>query len=477
MNPSNTRGPKCAKKRLPLSSVTWMSTSTIAHLLRSCIALSLLYSAISIAHADEKLDCHIGSYRLTDNRVVDIAPSAEDTLRWRQFDGETGALHKTADEKWKSTHGWTDRDDGKVVSFSDCSAGHIDFGGVSGQRIAFDVKDVTFQSHGTPLVGRLVMPKGKGPVPIVVLVHGSEDDSALIGYSLQRMLPAQGVGAFVYDKRGTGKSGGHYTQEFTLLADDAVAAVHQARELAGARAGRIGYDGGSEGGWVAPIAANRTAVDFVIVGYGLAVSVIDEDQESVELQLRERGYTPEQIKNAQAVAGAAEAVFVSGFTQGFRNFDALRAKYKSAPWYKDLRGDFTWMLLPRSDAELRAMRVKYNWHTPFYYDPMPTLRADRVPQLWIVGGEDYEAPSAETRRRIESLITAGKPFTLAYYPHAEHGITLFETAADGSRSSTRYAPGYFKMITDFARDGRLSGKYGDAELTTARETPASPGSK
>lgn len=115
------------------------------------------------------------------------------------------------------------------------------------------------------------------------------------------------------------------------------------------------------------------------------------------------------------------------------------------------------------------MSSKYNWKTPFYYDPMTTLRADRVPQLWIVGGEDYEAPSAETSRRIRSLITAGKPFTLAYYPHAEHGITLFEIAADGSRLSTRYAPGYFAMIRDFARDGRLHGRYGDARLTFPRE--------
>jgi len=94
------------------------------------------------------------------------------------------------------------------------------------------------------------------------------------------------------------------------------------------------------------------------------------------------------------------------------------------------------------------------------------LHANKVPQLWILGGEDYEAPSAETRRRLESLIAAGKPFTLAYYSSAEHGITLFETAADGTRLSTRYAPGYFRMIRDFARDGRLHGKYGDAELTT-----------
>jgi len=439
-------------------------------LARLCLALGVLFTATSIARAADAPDCHIGTYRLAKGSFLDIAPSESDTLRWRLFDGETGALHKATNGAWKSTYGWTDRDDGKAVSFSSCGEGRVDFGGVAGVRVEFDVTDITFQSHETPLAGRLVMPKGEGPVPIVVLLHGSEDDSALIGYSLQRMLPAQGLGVFVYDKRGTGKSGGQYTQDYSLLADDAVAALQQARQLAGTRLGRIGYQGGSQAGWVAPIAANRTPVDFVIVCFGLAVNVIDEDQQSVALQLRERGYSAQDIKNAQAVAGAAEAMFASGFTRGFEEFDALRAKYKSAPWYKDLRGDYTWMFLSHSQAELRAMGPQYDWHIPFDYDPMPALRADRAPQLWIVGGEDYEAPSAETSRRIKSLIAAGRPFTLASYPHAEHGITLFETAADGSRASTRYAPGYFAMIRDFARDGRLQGPYGDARLTRSRAT-------
>jgi uncharacterized protein len=432
---------------------------------RYCCALFALLAAPSIVCAGDPPDCHVGSYRLVDGALVDIAPSDEDTLRWRRFDGATGRLHQGADGIWNSTYGWTSRPDGIAVSFMACSTGQVTFGGVSGQRIALDVKEATFKSHGTALVGRLVLPPGKEQVPIVVLLHGSEHESALTDYFLQRMLPTEGVGAFVYDKRGTGKSEGRYTQDFSLLADDAVAALHKARQLAGARVGRIGYQAGSQGGWVAPIAANRTSVDFVIVCFGLAVNVIDEDQESVELQLREKGYSVDDIAAALAVASAAEAVFASGFTRGFENFDALRARYKNAPWYKDLHGDYTFFLLPHPEAELRAMRAQFSWGTPFYYDPMPTLRADRVAQLWILGGEDYEAPSGETRRRIESLITAGRPFTLAYYPSAEHGMTLFESDADGSRVSTHYASGYFRMIRDFARDGKLHGSYGDAQVT------------
>jgi uncharacterized protein len=250
------------------------------------------------------------------------------------------------------------------------------------------------------------------------------------------------------------------------LADDAVAALGEARQLAGPRVSRIGYQGGSQAGWVAPIAANRAPVDFVIVCFGLAVNVIDEDQEAVELQMREKGYPPEVIAKALEVASAAETVFESDFKSGFAKLDEMRAEYGSAPWYKDVHGDYAFFVLQHSDdAELRALAPQFDWHTPFHYDPMPVLRADKVPQLWILAGEDYEAPSAETRRRIKSLMGDGLPFALAYYPSAEHGMTLFETAADGSRVSTRYAPGYFRMIRDFARDGRLRGSYGDAELT------------
>jgi hypothetical protein len=44
-------------------------------------------------------------------------------------------------------------------------------------------------------------------------------------------------------------------------------------------------------------------------------------------------------------------------------------------------------------------------------------------------------------------------------------MTLFDVSAKGDRIATRYAPGYFKLICDFARDGQLTDTYGDAELT------------
>lgn len=412
-------------------------------------------------------DCHVGAYLLSDGSIVDIAPRV-DTLRWLRFDGTTGVLHKTPTGTWTSTAGWSDRVDGKSASFGECGTGTIEFDGAHGKRIAFDMREATFHSHGIALTGRIVMPSGSSKVPVVVLVHGSEQDSAVDFHQLQRILPAYGVGVFVYDKRGTGRSAGTYTQDFDLLADDAVAAMREARRLAGPRLTRIGYHGGSQGGWVVPLAANKAPVDFAIVAFGLAVSIIDEDQQEVEIEMREKGHSPAEIAQALEVARAAEAVVESHFTQGFAELDAMRAKYGSAPWYKDLHGNYTYILLPYSESRLRELgSTELSWTRtiPFHYDPNPTLRAATAPQLWILGGEDYEAPSAETKRHIEALIAADHPFTLAYYPKAEHGMTLFDVDAAGERISTRWAPGYFKLIRDFARDGRLANTYGDAVLT------------
>jgi uncharacterized protein len=427
--------------------------------------LLLLFSAL--AGADEKSDCHVGSYRLSNGRTVDVAPSDGNTLRWRAFTGETGQLHPQANGTWTGTYGWTDRPD-KPVSFSGCDKGEIIFGNESGRRIVFDVRDAAFESNGVKLVGRLTMPKGSGKIPVVVLVHGSEHDSALGSYALQRMFPAQGVGAFVYDKRGTGVSGGTYTQDFEVLADDAVAAMKEAKRLAGARLGRIGYQGGSQGGWVVPLAVNRAPVDFAIVSFGLAVTVLEEDQESVALDMYFHHHSTADTAKALELAHAGERVIETGGKEGYEAFDALRQKYKSESWYKNVHGDFVFVIMPLDRKQIiDAVTHEFSFidTTPFHYEPMPTLRASTTPQLWVLGSDDLEAPSAETARRIRSLIAQGKSYTLAVYPGAEHGMTEYELNAKGERISTRFAPGYFQMMANFIRDGRIGEHYGKAEIT------------
>ena len=407
-------------------------------------------------------DCHFGAYRLAGGSLVTVGAGDGAHLRWRREDGTTGQLSHGPDGMWTSTLGWTGRPDGIKVAFSDCADGRIDFAGTPGQRIAFDATNTRFQGAGVTLAGRLVLPKGDGRVPIVVLVHGSEHVSALDFYDLQRMFPAMGIGVFVYDKRGTGASGGRYTQNFLLLADDAMAAVDEAKRLAGKRAGRIGYQAGSEGGWVAPLAAKIAPVDFVIVGFGLAVSPLDEDREAIAYDMQSLGYGPDVMARAMHVADASAAILLSDFRSGYDKLDALKKKYGKEAWFKHVHGDVTWALLAWPAEKLKQEGPVLFAGVPLQYDPMPVLRNLDTPQLWILGGEDADAPSAETVKRLRGLQRTGRPITLAVYPRAEHGIYEFETKQDGTRADTRNPDGYFAIMRDFILHGKLHGKYGDA---------------
>jgi uncharacterized protein len=409
-------------------------------------------------------DCRIGTYHLQDSSDVDIGATDRPHLRWRRKDGTTGALTEASDGGWTSTLGWTERPDGKRVSFSDCAKGEIRFDGVTGKRIAFDVTETKFQGAGVSLAGRLVMPKGNSRVPIVVLVHGSERDSARDFYTLQRLFPTEGIGVFVYDKRGTGASAGRYTQDYLLLADDAIAAMREAKRIAGSRAGRIGYQGGSQGGWVAPLAAKIEPVDFVIVGFGLAVSPLEEDREAIALDMTRHGYGADVMAKAMEVSDATAAILLSDFREGYDRLDAVRARYADEPWFKHIHGDITFALLEMSQAQLRERGPELVPHVSAQYDPMPVLRNLDVPQLWILGSDDTDAPSAETEQRLRALAAEGKPIVTAVFPHADHGIYEYETKADGTRVSTRNPDGYFAMMRDFIRIGRVGKHYGTSVI-------------
>jgi hypothetical protein len=107
---------------------------------------------------------------------------------------------------------------------------------------------------------------------------------------------------------------------------------------------------------------------------------------------------------------------------------------------------------------------------PLHHDPMPVLRNLDTPQLWILGAEDADAPSAETSRRLQGLQKAGRPITLAVFPHAEHGIYEYETAADGTRLDTRNPEGYFTMMRDFILNGRIADQpYGTSTIYRSKK--------
>ena len=49
--------------------------------------------------------------------------------------------------------------------------------------------------------------------------------------------------------------------------------------------------------------------------------------------------------------------------------------------------------------------------------------------------------------------------------------TEYELNANGERVSTRLSPGYFQMLADFIRDGRIGEHFGKAQITQPVRKP------
>ncbi len=333
------------------------------------------------------------------------------------------------------------------------SVRQADGGHASLPRVALRETPVRFKSHGTELAGVLIEPAApNGKPPLVVFVHGSEKTPAIGGY-YPYVFAAEGLAVFAYDKRGTGASEGDYTQNFELLADDAAAALAQARTLAAGRYSRAGFFGGSQGGWVAPRAAALAHADYVAVGFGLVMTPLEEDQQQVVLEMKEKGYDDTAIAQAREVADAAGQVMASHFTSGYEQLAAAKRRYAGKPWLARIEGEFTGPLLSEDEADLRRTgAARYdNLNIVWTYDAVAAIRALDIPQLWVLAGDDREAPNAVTRQRLADLKRQGRPIELYLFPHTDHGMYEFVQAADGTRQVTHITEGYFRLLADWIR--------------------------
>jgi uncharacterized protein len=333
------------------------------------------------------------------------------------------------------------------------------------QQIPFTTTDTNFSSVETKLVGRLIEPSGAASSdrPLVVMVHGSERTSPLnspYAYS----LAAQGISVFVYDKRGTGSSEGEYTQNFELLASDAAAALTHARTMARGRFGRSGYFGGSQGGWVAPLAATRSQADFVAIGFGLVASPIEEDREQMISEARASGLDSEALALIDRMSAATSRLLLSQFTEGYEEFAQVQRELAKTSWSRRIHGEYSGEMLRVSESELRRIgRARFdNLELIWNYDAVAALKRVNVPVLWILAGEDREAPIQTSRTALLGLMKAGKPIEVYLFPQTDHGMVEFVTNADGSRTVTRITDGYLRLLGDWIQ-GHAAGSYGRAQ--------------
>lgn len=404
------------------------------------------------AAAPATAPCQPGAYAGPDGRFMVIME--------RTDTAQTGAWRWWADD---GRFGLTN--DGSVT----CRGATLDVKTVTYNRIAVRLTPAKFKSGDLTLNGLLIEPPAKAGAkpPLVVTVHGSERTPAVKYASYPWVLAAQGISTFVYDKRGTGESQGRYNQNFHALAADAAAASKEAKRLAAGRYARFGLLGGSQGGWVAPRAANDAGADFVAIGFGLLIDPLEEDASQVAAELTEAGYGADVLKQAREITGATGNLMAEHFLKGYEQLAAVKARYSRQPWFAKIKGEFTGDILALDEATLRREgAAKFdNLELDWRYDAMGWMRKVKVPQLWVIAAEDREAPPQTTVDRLQTLRREGHDIAIVRFPATDHGMVEFTQAADGTRTTTRVTDGYFRLLGEWIR-GRTNPPYGRGEFLT-----------
>ena len=97
----------------------------------------------------------------------------------------------------------------------------------TGAESRFDEHPVEFHNQGVKLAGSLLLPRSEVPVPAVVFVHGAGRQTREPYREVGEYFASQGIAALIYDKRGTGQSGGAYEsyEPYENLVNDALSAI------------------------------------------------------------------------------------------------------------------------------------------------------------------------------------------------------------------------------------------------------------
>lgn len=408
-----------------------------------------------------------GAYRTPRGALMSVVPAGTDG-HWRitHFDsGRSHRLHPAGASRFESGD---DLESGDPVAYR--YAFRLGAGGraeslvVDGpsapravaRRLALVDRPASFRNGDVELRGRLTMPAaGSGSLRrAVVFVHGSDPVPSVGLEWLPHLLASHGIATLVFDKRGTGCSQGEYLQHVGVLADDVVAAVRWLQAQPGIDAQRIGLAGFSQGGWVAPLAAlKEPSIRYVAVGYGLAMSMADEDRLEAPLKLKEAGVDDASVAEFEALNASLHALARSGF-QDWSDFEQRLEHAKSRPWFALAARQRSWlgvtMQMGLGQAKRVAPQMFQHYFQPFY-DPVPTLERLGIPMLWLMAGRDIEAPPQPTLDVLARLRAQGKPVTVVVYPNADHGLQDF-VVRDGRRVRTKYADGWFHTLRAWLQD-------------------------
>ena len=246
------------------------------------------------------------------------------------------------------------------------------------------------------LSGMLFLPEGEGPFATAVIIHGSGTSyrNSVWYLSVNQHLLHHGIAVLLPDKRGSEKSEGKWLgASFEELASDTISAVEFIKHQKMFKSSTIGLVGMSQGGWIAPVVANKTEdVSFVVSMSGSAV-------------------TPEEQLDHEEIYNIAPYTYMF--------IAKLIAPISSGYWQKQPH------FLPTAG-----------------FDPIPYWQDVHIPVFFALGGNDENVPVDASVNRLKD--NGLGHFKIKVYSDGGHAIRDIQT----SKVSEAYLSDLVKFIKE-----------------------------
>lgn len=241
-------------------------------------------------------------------------------------------------------------------------------------------RDVSFVSHGETLRGTLYIGSKTPSFAAAVWVDGA--GQARRNRGLAHFLAQRGLALLTYDKRGVGESGGVYAgpevgtnnvslANLTLLSDDAAAALESLRSEERQHGVPVGFIGGSQAGWIIPLAATKNRSARFMVLWSGAIETTHEDMLFEQVAMRDPAFWDHH-----------------------------------------------------THAEVQTLMAEVPDHMTWTsFDPSKALSKLTIPGLWMFGGRDRNVNVDLSVTRLKALIAAGHPaYTYRMFPNYDHRL-------------------------------------------------------
>lgn len=285
---------------------------------------------------------------------------------------------------------------------------------------ATDKREVSFKNGSVNLKGTLYIPKGEGPFPAVVFVHGSGPETRGNSSYSAKWFASIGYVALAYDKRGSGESDGEEKEwkrfSFNDLAEDVLAAVNFLATQEEVDKTKIGIHAASQGGWIAPLAASKTdIISFMIIKSASVCSVHEDRIFERSERLKKEGFSAADIKEVREMQVVeAKKTEEDNLPD---HWTSLFEQNKNKIWFSRVYGG--------TDPFEQSLVAYRKWYATIYdFDSVTYLNQIDIPIFWIFGDPqlDKNGPVNKSIETLNAMGISGKPYVVHSFQKEGHNV-------------------------------------------------------